>query len=73
MYPYPQRAKRGPAPDRWLSTSSFLFPALPTVAGHCIRVRVKLGSSGIRRVRGLPLVGPFAIERWQELEGPPNR
>src|SRR5215204_1335938 len=73
MYPYPQRVKRGPAPDRWLSTSSFLFPALPTVAGHCIRVRVKLGSSGIRRVRGIPLVGPFAIERWQELEGPPNR
>ena len=51
----------------------FLFPALPTVAGYCIRVRVKLGSSGIRRARRLPLVGPLAIERWQELEGPPNR
>jgi hypothetical protein len=24
-----------------------LFPRLPTIAGHCIRVRVKLGSSGL--------------------------
>ena len=27
-YPYPQRAKRGPAPDRWLSTSN--LPHCPT-------------------------------------------
>ena len=27
----------------------FLSPVLPTVAGHCVRVRVKLGSSGVRR------------------------
>src|SRR5687768_8685132 len=26
----------------------FLFPRLPTIAGYCVRVRVKLGSSGIR-------------------------
>ena len=31
----------------------FLFPHLPTVAGHCVRVRVKLGS----RVRGLRVAG----------------
>jgi hypothetical protein len=26
----------------------FLFPALPTIAGHCVRVRVILGSRGVR-------------------------
>ena len=25
------------------------------------------------KVRGLPFAGSFAIERWHELEGPPNR
>jgi hypothetical protein len=26
----------------------FLFPVLPTIAGYCVRVRVKLGSIGVR-------------------------
>src|SRR5688572_4478928 len=26
----------------------FLFPALPTIAEHCVRVRVKPGSNGLR-------------------------
>jgi hypothetical protein len=27
----------------------------------------------VSKVRGLAVAGTFAIERWQELEGPPNR
>jgi transposase len=37
----------------------FLFPRLPTIAGHCVRVRVKLGS----RVRGLDVARCFALDR----------
>jgi hypothetical protein len=36
--------------------TGFLFSALPTIAGHCIRVRVKLGSG----VRGLRVAGTFS-------------
>jgi hypothetical protein len=28
-------------------SKGFLFPALPIIAGYCVRVRVKLGSSGV--------------------------
>jgi hypothetical protein len=40
----------------------FPFPALPTVAGYCVRVRVKLGSM-VSRVRGQNIVGRSALDR----------
>jgi hypothetical protein len=40
-------------------STGFLFPALPAIAGHCVRVRVKLGS----RVCGLHVAGCFALDR----------
>jgi hypothetical protein len=47
----------------------FLFPALPIIAGDCIQVRVKLGSS----VRRLRVAASFANQMCQALAGPPNR
>jgi hypothetical protein len=45
----------------------FLFPGLPTIAGYCMRVRVKLGSSGVkspwitrRRFLRRPDLSPFS-------------
>jgi hypothetical protein len=42
---------------------------LLTIAGYCVRVRVKLGS----RVRALRVAGSFGDRMWLALEDPPNR
>src|SRR5215212_5099290 len=60
----PNKDAAGPAysstqPSSTLPWGATLFPRLPTIAGYCVRVRVKLGSSGvgnswITRRRSLP-------------------
>ena len=49
--------------------SGFSFPRLPTIAGYCVRVRVKLGS----RARRLHVAGSFENHVRQALGRPPNR
>src|SRR5918994_2358316 len=48
--------------------SGFLFPALPTIAGYCVRVRVKLGS----RVRGLRVAGSCSSLTHVHQYAPPH-
>src|SRR5919112_6741206 len=52
--------------------SDLLFPRLPGIAACCVRVRVKLGSSGVEN-SWIARRGSVASQVWQALEGPPNR
>jgi hypothetical protein len=44
--------------------SDFLFPVLPTVAGYCVRVRVKLGSTTAAYDRLLSPTIPLTAEDY---------
>ncbi len=47
----------------------FLFPVLPTIAGYCVRVRVKLGS----RVHGLRVAGSCSsLTHAHQYTAPPH-
>jgi len=53
--------------------SGFLFSRLPTIARCCVRVRVKGSPKFVEELRELSVAGSFVNERWQALEGLPNR
>ena len=48
--------------------SGFLFPRLPTIAGYCVRVRIKLGA----RVRGLRVAGSCSSLTHAHQYAPPQ-
>jgi hypothetical protein len=48
----------------------FLFPVLPTIAGYCVRVRVKLGSSTLDSYsHWMPSIARNTAEEMDEVLG----